>query len=221
MKAPILCHEHSSPPKVSSHPLYCCVCVSDKNTYKIYPLSKRLSVQCSIVNSGCSAVQESRTYSGEGFQVRRPLHLHLLSQVNLFPLPIYGPQSRWDPPSPEGRGALTAMGEASLRAPLLPSQTSIGNELVSKNWVTAWSALTCLLWGRWMDDIRCAWEQPAAKPRIYRWHVLHAMPVWVTHATTEQQVCRALSVQTQQRALPGDLGRFKGTQGSTLRSEWI
>lgn len=221
MKAPVLCHEHSSPPKFSSHPLYCCVCVSDKNTYKIYPLSKCLSVQCSIVNSRCSAVQESRTYSGEGFQVRRPSIFIFFPRLTCSPFPTYGPQSRWDPPSPEGRGALTAMGGASLRAPLLPSpQTSAGTELFSKNWVTAWSALTCLLWGRWMDDIRCAWEQRAAKPRICRWHVLHAMPVWVTHAT-EQQVCRALSVQTQQRALPGELGRFKGTQDSTLPSEWI
>lgn len=40
-------------------------------------------------------------------------------------------------------------------------------------------------------------------------------------SAAEQQVCRALSVQTQQRALPGDLGRLKGTQDSPGTSAWI
>lgn len=82
-----------------------CVCVSDKNTYEIYPLSKCLSVQCSIVNSRCSAVQESRTYSGEGLQVRRPLYLHLLPQVNVVPPSYLWPAEQMRPSQPRGEGS--------------------------------------------------------------------------------------------------------------------
>lgn len=40
----------------------------------------------------------------------------------------------------------------------------------------------------------------------------------VTHA--QWQVCPVLGVQTQPRAFPGYLGRFKATRGSALTLEW-